>query len=122
MFFRCVLEDVRFIARRINEVTHVHAEEDVPARTKGAFENVEPFLKTMCMERRAMVWRRNVLQDGDGARQISPASLTHISFPNLSLDRTTRHAFSGAYDPLRGGCGLKRLVGHGNGRLPRHLQ
>jgi len=59
-----------------------------------------------------MLWWSNVLQHGDGARQISTPSLTHVSFPvkwigppiTLSPERTIR-------------CD----AGAGLGRLPRHV-
>ena len=65
------------------------------------------------MKGRPVVWWSNVLHHGDGARQISTRVLDPHVFPD-EVDWTTCHAFSGAYNPLRRECGLKRLLRHKN--------
>jgi len=56
-----------------------------------------------------MLWWSNVLEHGDGARQISTRELDPHVFSG-EVDWTTRHAFSGAYNPLRRGCGIGRAA------------
>src|SRR5262245_59151452 len=105
---------MRLIARRMDEDAHSHAERLTrQLEQETAFKNVEPFLKRMCMEGWAVVWRTNVLHHCDRARQISTRELDPHVFPD-EVDWTTRHAFSGAYDLPRRGSGLEKLLGHMN--------
>ena len=65
------------------------------------------------MEGRAVVWWTNLLHQCNRARQISTRELDPHLFPD-EVDWTTRHAFSGAYDLPRRGCGLEKLLRHMN--------
>ena len=60
-----------------------------------------------------MVWWTNVLHHGNRARQISTRELDPHVFPD-EVDWITRHAFSGADDLPRRGCGLEKLFRHMN--------
>src|SRR5262245_34738268 len=57
--------------------------------------------------------RERINRPRSAPRQISTRELDPHVFPD-EVDWTTRHAFSGAYDLPRRGCGLEKLLGHMN--------